>query len=202
MLKHLYILDYSNFMPTVSTSPGTPDPDEPHLQDGIKIKKKISQKNDPHPVPPFSEVQNDRMLNLLLSVLPLESATLWWVDETLWLKAFPKRAYDAHSTRTEHPGLIPSPFPGPRSLLEPIPMVHGSSGRRPGCLKVSGLTSGQPFKITYFRLRRPVTLPLLDFSKKNPDPPHHMLIRLNLHKPRLTENEREELANHRQGIQG
>lgn len=139
------------------------------------------------------EAKEDRLFQILTTVLSLRFGTLWWVQEKLWQSCLP--SYDQDSTRVAHPGLYVRKKQSFSSLYEPIPLMHGGSKRprRTKSFPVKGLTPEEPAKKTFFSPRMILAVPLKAFASRSAAPPHEMNLRLNRHKPSLSLREIKQL---------
>ncbi len=140
-------------------------------------------------VPTVEEVQACRWAELLLTVLPFEKGTLWWVWEEIWKKY--QGSYDRKGTREEHPGLCIRENHGLHTLASQVPMLHGSSTYHSHGVRVRDLNPGQN-RVTYFGHLRTAMIPLDWFKEKREDT-EEQAIRLNRRKPRLSPGELKSL---------
>ncbi|MCC5848945.1 MAG: hypothetical protein JJU29_12735 [Verrucomicrobia bacterium] len=135
----------------------------------------------------FQKVQEERWSRLLLTLLPLDFGTCWWVKEKIWKEKI--RNYDQNSDREGHPGLCIRQSRGLKTLKSLVPMLHGSSTHKVG-YPVWGI-SPKKDKATWFGHVHTTCISLGRFREK--DNQGDMMIQLNRLKPRLDDPEAEGL---------
>lgn len=151
----------------------------------VKGVKRMDEKERKEAPPSMEEVQDRRWTELLLTVLPFEKGTLWWVWEEIWKKN--QRRYDQKSTREAHPGLCIRERRGLHSLASQVPMLHGTSKWSLHGIAVRH-TSPYSNRVTYFGHLRTTLIPLDLFKAKREDSEEQAIV-LNRHKPRLSPGE-------------
>ncbi len=150
------------------------------------------------------EVQSKRVSQLLNACIDMSFGTVWRIREELWKETFllQGQAYDLESTRHWHPGLSLRVAPL-TSVHEYVPMLHGSSGDG-GPVVVRGLTreKAHDYPTSFGKIVRPAKVTVKAATSLASDAKtkqlegrmsDRTLVSGNLYKPRLDEDELEDL---------
>lgn len=141
----------------------------------------------------------EERLNRLVDLLfDFGFGTVWCIREDLWQEMAPQ--YDQQSTRSWHPG-VSTRRGGALALYEAFPVLHGSS--HPGPVPVKGLTKergedhiayfGRFIFPTFLNVAEVASADSSDRSKTHGYWFEHSRAVANVHKPRLSEAEMDQL---------
>ena len=115
--------------------------------------------------------------------------TLWFLKESLLKRTV--AGYDQRSTRRAHPGLSVNRRT-PSSLQDVVSMLIGTSKARSRCFAACDIMAkSEPGRRTYFSILRPVPVRPLNFCNTRQ---WRAEVERNLHKPKLTSEETQELT--------